>query len=252
MSEINNLGCSGYMEQPRNPGTAAENGPAAADCENLAAFARRLGVNRSTVTRAAQSGRLVLAADGRVVIAASLARWHATRGGRDDVAARHAAARGHELPGVAAVAAPATRPATAQIGPLAGDQAPAEAQGADADSRARWEADKLAWQNRLLLVSLDLQSGARIPRPALQREAHGLGATLRATVERLIDQTAPRLAAAASDADRRRLLAAEIGAARRLLRREFGAAMRRLRPEHLGTAGLRLDAAPDATPETAP
>lgn len=251
MNEINNLGCDEYPAQAEKPCTASETASGAPGVENLAAFARRLGVNRSTVTRAAQSGRLVLAADGRVVIAASLARWHATRGGRDDVAARHAAARGHELPGVAAVATPATQPATTQIGPLAGDQATAEAQGADADSRARWEADKLAWQNRLLLVSLDLQSGARIPRPALQREAHGLGATLRATVERLIDQTAPRLAAAASDADRRRLLAAEIGAARRLLRREFGAALRRLRPEQLGAVGLRLDATPEATQETA-
>ena len=95
----------------------------------------------------------------------------------------------------------------------------------------------------MLLVSLDLQSGARIPRGALQREAHGLGATLRATVERLIDQTAPRLAAATTDADRRRLLVTELGSARRLVRREFAAALRRLRPEQLGTAGLRLDAA---------
>lgn len=238
MSEINNLGCSGYPEQAQE----ARNSPESDGVENLAAFARRLGVNRSTVTRAAQAGRLVLAADGRVVIAASLARWHATRGGRDDVAARHAAARGHELPAVAPVAAHATPPATP----------PSEGQGGaadDAESRAGWEANKLAWQNRLLLVSLDLQSGARIPRGALQREAKGLGATLRATVERLIDQTAPRLAAATTDADRRRLLSAELAAARRLVRREFADALRRLRPEQLGTAGLRPDAAD--TSETA-
>lgn len=235
MNKNNDLSCDGYPSQAGKAQHSGQNGAETATVETLAAFARRLGVNRSTVTRAAQAGRLVLAADGRVCVAASLTRWQATRGGRDDVAARHAAARGAELPGVAAVASPATAPATV-------DQGAGQGHPADADSRARWEADKLAWQNRMLLVSLDLQSGARIPRPALQREAHGLGATLRATVERLIDQTAPRLAAAATDSDRRRLLQAELGSARRLVRREFAAALRRLRPEQLGTAGLRLDA----------
>ncbi|WP_200956058.1 hypothetical protein, partial [Pelomonas sp. Root1444] len=232
--------CDGYPAQAGKPLHSTQNSPDSVEAEHLAAFARRLGVNRSTVTRAAQAGRLVLAADGRVLVQASLARWHATRGGRDDVAARHAATRGAELPAVASLATPATGPATA-------DQGAGQGEGAASDSRARWEADKLAWQNRMLLVSLDLQSGARIPRAALQREAHGLGATLRATVERLIDQTAPRLAAATSDTDRRRLLVTELGAARRLVRREFAAALRRLRPELLGATGLRLDASD--TPE---
>lgn len=236
MIENKDLASDGLLERAAEALHSTEPG----DIEHLAAFARRLGVNRSTVTRAAQAGRLVLTADGRVLVQASLARWHASRGGRDDVAARHAEARGH---GVAGVAAPATAAAGGQIGPLAGDQLAGEAQAPDAGSRAFYEAEKVRWQNRQLLLSLDLESGARIPRPALQREAHGLGATLRATVERLIDQTAPRLAAAATDADRRRLLATELGAARRVVRREFATAMRRLRPEQLGAAGLRLDAA---------
>lgn len=249
MNRNNDLGCDGYPAQACKPLHSPENAPesaASADREHLAAFARRLGVNRSTITRAAQAGRLVLAADGRVLVQASLARWHATRGGRLDVAERHAEARGGAVAGVAAAATP---PASGDSGPQGAEQGDGEAYAPPEGSRAAWEAEKLAWQNRLLLVSLDLQSGARVPRPALQREAHGLGATLRATVERLIDQTAPRLAAATTDADRRRLLASEISAARRLVRREFAAALRRLRPEQLGAAGLRLDADPQ---ETAP
>jgi hypothetical protein len=241
MSKNNDLGCDGYPSQAQKPITGPVSGSETPEAEHLAAFARRLGVNRSTVTRAAQSGRLVLADDGRVLVQASLARWHATRGGRLDLAERHAEARGHA---VAGVATPATPPADANSGPRSDDQHAADTQAPPEGSRAFWEAEKLRWQNTQLLLSLDLQSGARIPRGAIQREAHSLGATLRATVERLIDQTAPRLAAATSDADRRRLLFGEIAAARRLVRREFAAALRRLRPEQLGAAGgLRLDAA---------
>ena len=58
-----------------------------------AQFARLLGVNRSTVTRWADAGRLVLLPDGSVDAEASLGRIRATSGGRDDVAARHAAQR---------------------------------------------------------------------------------------------------------------------------------------------------------------
>jgi hypothetical protein len=65
--------------------------------ETKADFARRLGVNRSTVTRLDKAGRLVLAADGRVDVEPSLARLEATRGTRYDVSDRHAAARGAEV-----------------------------------------------------------------------------------------------------------------------------------------------------------
>ena len=62
--------------------------------ETKSAFARRIGIHKSNVTRAAQDGRIVLTADGRVDIAASLARWNETKGGRSDVEARHAENRG--------------------------------------------------------------------------------------------------------------------------------------------------------------
>src|SRR5574337_1226193 len=128
-------------------------GGQAVTIESRAAFARRLGVARSTITRAAQNGRLVLIGE-EIDVEASLARWHATAGARSDVAARHAAQRG----------------------------------------------------------------------------ALALGATLRSAIERLIDQTAPRLAVLPA-AERQALLAAEIAPLRRLLRGEFPRALRRIRQE---------------------
>ena len=69
-------------------------------------FARLMGVNRSTVTRWKQEGRLVLAADGKIDAEASRARIKETEGTRDDVAARHAEARGAEIPGAEPVTPP--------------------------------------------------------------------------------------------------------------------------------------------------
>ena len=233
MNKNNNLERSGGPEH--QPG--AQNTAAAPTAEHLAAFARRLGVNRSTVTRAAQAGRLVLTADGRVHIAASLARWHATTGTRADVAARHAAERGAALP------AAATALQSAQEGHFPADGGPIDAetlpepQGDPSSEisgaqRAAAEAARLSWQNALLGLSLELTRGTRIPRAAMAREAQGLGNALRGAVERLIDQTAPRLAAAAAaPTEQRRLLRGELAAVRRQLLGEFSRAIRRLRPD---------------------
>ncbi len=58
-----------------------------------------MNVNKSTVTRWKQDGRLVM--EGALVnVAASQQRIKETEGGRDDVAARHAAERGAALPTV--------------------------------------------------------------------------------------------------------------------------------------------------------
>lgn len=61
--------------------------------ETRAEFAARVGVNKSTVTRWAQAGRLVLTDDGAVDIDASIHRLDATRGIRHDVAERWRAYR---------------------------------------------------------------------------------------------------------------------------------------------------------------
>jgi len=61
--------------------------------ETQAAFARRLGVNRSHITRLKQDGRLVMIEDRLIDIEASTARLIETSAGRDDVAARWARQR---------------------------------------------------------------------------------------------------------------------------------------------------------------
>ncbi len=258
MNKNKDLGRSEVSEHAAGARNTLAQAPQA---EHLAAFARRLGVNRSTVTRAAQAGRLVLAADGRVLVGPSLERWHATRGARDDVAARHAAGRGAPvLPvgvagAVAQAGSAATHPAEGLQQPAERDNGPGDGAdpGADVSGalRAAAEADRLAWQNQLLELALALTRGTRLPRQALTREAQALGNALRGAVERLIDQTAPRLAAAPSAAERRRLLQAEIAAARRQLRAEFGRSMRRLRPD--GTVStVAAGAAAEPSPEPAP
>lgn len=80
--------------------------------ETQAQFARRLHKDRAHVTRLKQAGRLVLAADGRVDVEASLARIDATRGARFDVEARFAAQRAESLP--LELPAPDTAPESAQ------------------------------------------------------------------------------------------------------------------------------------------
>lgn len=200
--------------------------------ETLAAFSRRLGVARSTVTRAAQAGRLVLDAEGQVLIQPSLQRWHATAGGRADVAQRHQNARGRVIPLPAPQTAP-SGPIYPQDGlpalrdAVAPDSEDATGEGAD-PTMAQLKADTLRWQNASLLLELDLRRGVRLLREPVRREAHSLGNALRAAVDRLIDQTAPRLAAASSAAERQRLLQRELASVRRMLKAEFARSLRRL------------------------
>ena len=66
------------------------------------------------------------------------------------------------------------------------------------------------------------------PLDAIQREAQSLGGTLRAALERLVDQTAP-LVAHADPAGRESILRSAVVDVRRTLRREFVGALRRLR-----------------------
>jgi len=66
--------------------------------ETRAQFAARLGVHRSTITRAVEAGRLVLHENGHILVAPSLKRWHETKAGRTDMEARHAQNRGAAIP----------------------------------------------------------------------------------------------------------------------------------------------------------
>lgn len=207
--------------------------------ENAAAFARRLGVNRSTVSRALADGRLI-AVDGWLDIALNLQRWQDTKtGARPDVSARHAAKRGAggPNPSMEAETAP-QREITALLGDLLVEDSPEAGSAEDRDSQAldataphtlqHYAALKLAAQNDLVRLGMALRAHRRYPLEKIRKEAQSLGGTLRSALERLIDQTAPRLAMLPGP-ERVALLAEEAAKLRRLLRREPLRALRRIR-----------------------
>lgn len=194
---------------------------------NDSEFAAWLGVNKSTVSRARKAGRLVLAADGRVDFEASAAKWHATAGGRTDVAARHAAQRGAAIP---------TGQPRSENAPAAQEsrRADIELPEEDGTGRAHAKAALLHYENQQIKIEMALRSGLRLDRAAVKRESLGLGAMLRAAVERVIDQTAPRLAAASNELQRRQILAAEIRRLRWIMKRELPRSLRRMKEERSG------------------
>lgn len=211
--------------------------------ETKAAFARRLGVNKSTITRAAQAGRLVF--EGKLVqVEQSLAKWQASMGSRPDVAARFALQRvlggarhptyqsGAEnaladvLAGSAAIVAPGLPAQPPQLEGIEGE-------AGESHGRAHYKALALGYENQSIKLEIALRRHQRYPLPAVKREAHALGTTLRASVERLIDQTAPRLAAERDPAIRLELLQSQCAALRGAMRQEFGRALRRLREQEV-------------------
>lgn len=194
--------------------------------ESKAAFARRIGINKSNVTRAAQAGRIVLTVDGRVDVEKSLVRWQATKGARDDVAARHAESRGADVAlgqsegenGTAGLKTGATTAAVAQP-------------TAESSGRMHYKTAVLHYENSSIKLEMALRRGLRYPRGLVKREALGMGSTVRAAMERIIDQTAPRLAVMTNDLDRRRLIEAELRRLRWMVKQELPRSLRRMRVE---------------------
>lgn len=196
--------------------------------ESKAAFARRLGVNKSTITRAAEAGRLVLTPRGQVEVEKSLERWHATKGARSDVAARHAENRGADIPEAAPVEKNATKDRkTPGADSGAADGLPGSEPAGG--SRQRYKLAALHYENQSIKLEMALRRGLRYPLALVKQEAGGIGATVRAAIERIIDQTAPRLAVMRDDSERRRLIDAEVRRVRWMLKRELPRALRRMR-----------------------
>lgn len=133
-------------------------------------FARLKGWNKSTVTRAKQAGRLVMVS-GLVDVEATEARLAASSGGRDDVAARHAAARG-------AQEAPAA-PSSVSVG---------------GESRADAQARKESAAADLLEIELAEKRGNLIPKEDVDAALKAMGASVRARLDVLADQLAPVVA----------------------------------------------------------
>ena len=201
-------------------------------------------MHKSTISRAIAAGRLHL--DGGFLdVGASLRLWESTKPGlRPDVQARHAAKR---TPAMAeagpACATPRGVPQRhgEDVEPVADDDRDvvaglpelpadgADAAAAGAPRLADYTQALLASQNALARLVIQLRTHKRYPADAIHDEAQSLGATLRGALERLVDQTAPRLAVQADPAARRALLDEQVRALGRTLRREMPRALRRLR-----------------------
>jgi len=196
---------------------------------NQSDLARYLGVNKSTISRAIKAGRLVAEPDGMFDLEKNAARWHQTAGGRSDVAARHAAQRGAAIPQGQSAHENAT------AGHDASAMAGIDAMAGQGDSnRAKAKTILLHYENAAIKLEMALRRGLRLDLAAVRRESTGLGAMLRAGIERVIDQTAPRLAAAETDAERRRILDGEINRLRWIIKRELPRALRRMRQAGTG------------------
>lgn len=183
-------------------------------------FARQVGFSRARIHQLKEAGRLVMAADGkRVDVEASIARMAATADpGRIDVAERHAANRA--AAGKVSASAPAAPP------PENITDAGLEL---EPSGRAKAKALLMHFENSSLKLEMALRRGLRFERAAVKREAAGLGAMLRAGIERVIDQTAPRLAACNNDLERRVILDKEIHRLRAMIKREMPRALRRMK-----------------------
>jgi len=175
------------------------------------AFAAEIGKSVGYVQKLVDTGRCVLTPDGKIDGQASLARIAETQGGRTDVADRWAAQRSQP-------AAPPAAPAPdIDVGHT------------DGNSRAKAKALLMHYENSQIKLEMAMRRGLRIERAAVKREAAGLGAMLRAGIERVIDQTAPRLAAAGNELQRRQIIAAEIRRLKYLIKRELPRALRRMK-----------------------
>lgn len=174
--------------------------------ENKSQFAKRINRVPSYVTELIAHGRMVLTADGkRVEVEASLEKIAATASGANPaVAARHAASRKADK-----------------------TNKPAE-ESAEQGSRAKFKGMVLHYENQTLKIDMMLRRNLRFQKADMRREAQAIGNAMRASLERLIDQTAPRLAVMQNRASRAELIATEIKNLQRLIKAEFPRALRRL------------------------
>lgn len=177
--------------------------------ERKSQFAKRINRAPSYITELIKHGRIVLTKDGKhVEVEESLAKIEATASGANPVvAARHEAAR-------KSIKSARKKRKDAEV-----------VEG----SRQHYERETQALKNKAKELNFDLVLGKRFMISDVRREALSLGNTLRATVERLIDQTAPRLSVMQDTSMRKQLLQDELKVLRTVIKAEFPRAMRRLK-----------------------
>lgn len=197
--------------------------------ETPAAFARRLGLSRSTVSRAIQSGRL-LASGGLLDVEDNLRRWEATKPGtRPDVDARHAAKRAAAIP-----SSPGAKTTPQNAKESAAEPDDDGEQSADGPGIADYRKVELIAAINTAKLDIALRTGERFPVADIGSHAGALGATLRASLERLVDTTAARLTLAHTNAARAELIKAETTSIRRLMTKQFVRSIRALRESAKG------------------
>lgn len=162
--------------------------------ETKAAFSRRLGVNKSTVTRMAKAGRLVLTESGKVKVEESLAQINATQGHRTDVSQRHAQNRGHALNN----ATQAQQSATGDDLNAAMAQSEPTSQPAN-NERTALQAAALDFKNKSLKLEEALNRGIRLDKDEYHSDLAKQGGNIKSAIERLIDNLAPQLTGLSKD-----------------------------------------------------
>lgn len=167
--------------------------------ETRADFARRLGVNRSTITRWVETGRVVLSG-ALIDVEASQQRLAETGGARPDVAERHAAERAAKG---ATVGAGDTPPPAA---PPASDAASRADGVGNSYQAARAVKEKYAALHAKLEYEQAL--GNLIPKGDVDLALRSFAASVRAKLDVLPDQISP-LVAPVSDLDEVHALLAE-------------------------------------------
>ena len=145
--------------------------------ETKAQFAKRLGVNKSTVTRYGQAGRLVLAPNGKVKVEESLRLINATKGHRIDVSQLHG--QNHQ-----GLQNDATGVADDDMG------ATVETVGMD---RAALKAQTLTYGNKMLELEAAKVEGTILDKEDFLKQVGLNGRSFRVGMERLIDNLAPVL-----------------------------------------------------------
>lgn len=193
--------------------------------ESRAQFAARLGVARSTITRAVQAGRLIQHENGHILVGPSIKRWHETKAGRTDMEAHHAENRGAAIPEADISQKNAT---AARKTAKTRNNTATESETTETGSRTSYKGIVLKFENDLIKLEMALRRGQRYPIDHIKNEAVSIGGTLRAGLERLIDQAVPRLAMTTSPAIRLQILEKEARHLARLIKCEFPRALRRM------------------------
>ena len=180
------------------------------------AYAKYRGWAPSYVTKLITQGRVVLDDNKKVIVEDSDKKIKATAGSRSDVAARNLDERNQKT----------------DKSPLADLKVPLDE--LPDGSRAKYKAITMHFENQSQKLDMALAQSLRFDLAQVREEALGIGNTLRAALERLVDVTAPRLAIAKTRDERARILTIEANALRRTLKNAFPRALIRLAKKNNG------------------